>query len=88
MTRQDTTTPNLDRLRVLLDATDAAGALRETSTDALLTSFATLTHRIHNEQDHGAVSVEHAAAKRAHLADLRAQRDLIRAEVLRRTGDL
>jgi hypothetical protein len=53
---------------------EAQAALRATSTDALLDSIIRLTHRIHEAPAH-------------HVTDLRAQRDLIRAEILRRTGD-
>lgn len=60
----------------LLADVEAAAALERTSTDSLLTAYAALTHRIH-ETPHGPAQ-----------QDLRAQRDLIRAEVLRRTGDL
>jgi hypothetical protein len=76
MTRQDTTTPTNERLRRLLAEAEAAGQLRETGTDALLTTYASLTHRIHG------------ARPTLAAADLLAQRDLIRAEILRRTGDL
>lgn len=54
----------------------AAAALEQTSTDGLLRAYACLTHRIH-ETPRGPA-----------LDSARAQRDLVRAEVLRRTGDL
>lgn len=60
----------------LLADLDAAAALERTSTDGLLRAFASLTHAIHD--------TAHGPAQQ----DLRAQRDLVRAEVLRRTGDL
>lgn len=48
-----------------------------TSTDGLLTAFASLTHRIHTcSHDKGSLA-----------ADLYEQRDLIKAEILRRTGE-
>jgi hypothetical protein len=55
---------------------EAQAALRATSTDDLLTRFAALTHAIHDVR--GIADAED---------DLRAVRDLIRAEILRRTGD-
>jgi hypothetical protein len=55
---------------------EAQAALRATSTDALLDTFAALTHRMHQAQ-----------TGRENEHTLRAQRDLIRAEILRRTGD-
>lgn len=76
-------------LAAMLAETDAAGALRETSTDALLTTFAALTHRIHAADKRALHGPERLARAADHTAsDLRAQRDLVRAEVLRRTGDL
>lgn len=66
--------------RELAEGLEAASALRATSTDGLLMTFATLTHRIHAHE---------TAHPEYPFADgLRAQRDLIRAEILRRTGDL
>lgn len=65
--------------RELAAGLEAASALRTTSTDGLLTSFAALTHRIH-----AAEQERRPIAER----DFRAQRDLIRAEILHRTGDL
>lgn len=67
--------------RELAAGLEAASALRATSTDGLLTSFAALTHRMH-EYD-----LNLRSDREAH-ANFRAQRDLIRAEILRRTGDL
>lgn len=57
--------------------TEARDTLRATSTGALLDTLIQLTHRIH----------ESPFRNPEHTADLRAQRDLIRAEILRRTGD-
>ena len=59
----------------------AAKALRETSSDALLTTIEALTHRIH----------ECKGSTRAGVCDgpctpLREQRAMVRAEVLRRIG--
>lgn len=65
-------------------ADEAEALLRETKTADLLKAAYALTHRIHSEQDHGAVSESHASAKREHLADLRVQRNRIEAEILRR----
>ena len=63
--------------------------LAATSTVLLLTAFAALTHRMHAETDlcaetDGEGHDEHVLRR----ADLREQRDLIRDEILRRTGDL
>lgn len=55
--------------------TEAADALAATSTEDLLTKAYALTHRI--DREHG----DTAAA-----ADIRAARDLITAEVVRRAG--
>lgn len=68
--------------RELAAGLEAASALRATSTDGLLTSFAQLTHRI------GAAETGSKGLRCRTTVDLRAQRDLIRAEILRRTGDL
>jgi hypothetical protein len=63
----------------LLAQVDATQVLAATSTSDLLTAYATLTHRMH-------------AARVMRQADreikFRQQRDMIRAEILRRTGDL
>lgn len=63
-------------LEGLLADVEALAALEATSTEGLLRAFASLTHAIHD--------TPHGPAQQ----DLRAQRDLVRAEVLRRTGDL
>lgn len=71
---------------------EARDALEQTSTDALLTTFAALTHRIH-EADRTVRAERQGGYERAlrrsveRAADLRAQRDAIRVEILQRTGD-
>lgn len=72
------------RAQELAEGLEAAQVLREMSTDGLLTSYAALTHRIHAAKD-APVTCGRAGDWED---DLRAQRDLIRAEILRRTGDL
>lgn len=67
----------------------AQAALRATSTADLLRNAYALTHRIHEAED--ARRGSNAEALRAiqrgpRVADLRAQRDLINAEVIRRAG--
>ena len=67
----------------------ARKALAATSTDGLLRAFAALTHRMHAETElcsetDGERHDEHVLRR----ADLREQRDPIRDEILRRTGDL
>lgn len=68
---------------------EAATALALTPTAALLRAAYALTHRIHEAEhkpaDHDVLVF---LAIRDELANLRAQRDLIDAEVLRRTGGL
>lgn len=65
----------------------AEATLRETSADHLLDALIRLTHCIHS------VGMREGGTSRARevrevvIRDYRAQRDLIRAEVLRRTGD-
>lgn len=61
-------------------------ALRATSTEELLTNAYSLTHQIHSAQDHGALSEEHAKEKRIRVADLRAQRDILTNEIIRRSS--
>ena len=60
--------------------TELAETLRSTSTESLLTTFAALTHRIHEAQ--------RAPITRGQTGDweddLQTQRDLIQAEILRR----
>lgn len=72
-----------------LAAFDAAQAkLRETTTEALLTSAYLLTHRLHALQDAldgGALTAAERKPLRAEQADKRQGRDMITAEVLRRT---
>lgn len=63
----------------LLGEVDATQALAATSTSDLLTAYATLTHRMH------AARVRRQGGREI---EFRQQRDLIRAEILRRTGDL
>lgn len=63
----------------------AAQALAGTPTPQLLRAAYALTHRIHDGCP-DSVST-HPRGRADYMADLRAQRDLIDAEVLRRTGD-
>lgn len=72
MTRQDTETDTAPSPAVVLAAT---------TTDGLLTAFASLTHRLHALERSGP---HHLADEPA--TDIRAQRDLIRTEILRRAG--
>lgn len=67
------------------DVTQVLETLQNTTTDGLLTAFAALTHRIH--------AAEHPTPRLTIIqsetvTNLRAQRDLIRTEILSRTGDL
>lgn len=64
---------------------EARDALEQTSTDVLLTTFAVLTHRIHEAKQ---APVTCARERGDYEDDLRAQRDAIRVEILQRTGDL
>lgn len=68
--------PNQSPLEFDLD--DHLAAARElaanTSPQALLTAFANLTHRLHASEDD------------QHSADLRVQRGIVEAELLRRMG--
>ena len=57
-------------------AQEQAVLLRETSDEGLLKTFAALTHRLHVADR----KPEHLAL----AADLRAQRDIVQAEILRR----
>lgn len=69
---------------------EAREALEQTSTDALLTAFAALTHRIHAAAEDYHASAPRSTEERTALhreTDLRAQRDAIRLEILQRTGD-
>ena len=72
-------------LESLLAEVEATRALGETSTDGLLTAYAALTHRLHEAR---VAPVTAARFRRDYEDDLMAQRNLIRAEILRRTGDL
>lgn len=63
--------------------------LAEASTEALLDTFAALTHRIHEatEATTRALGTPYGLTRGQRQVDgLRAQRDLVRAEVLRRAG--
>lgn len=53
--------------------------LRETSSDALLTTIEALTHRIHGVNDARPIN-------QARLRELRVQREAVRNEILRRIG--
>jgi hypothetical protein len=63
---------------------EAQAALRATSTDGLVSAIIQLTHRIHVGEGRGTRS---RPMTEVEVASLRAERDLIRAEILRRTGD-
>lgn len=65
---------------------DAESALRGTSTPALLRAAYALTHRLHDAKSQGPGGRTARVARRQHIADLWAQRNLITAEILRRTG--
>lgn len=56
---------------------EARAALSAADVETLLTKFAALTHRIH-----GMTPVD------GRIQDVRDQRDLIKQEIMRRTGDL
>lgn len=64
---------------------EAQAALAATSTPDLLRKAYTLTHRLDGPWPPECMTVQQF---RSHQRDLRAQRDMIDAEVLRRTGDL
>lgn len=66
-------------LSFVTDDSSTLEKLRETSTLGLLTAAYSLTHRIH--------VAEREAKNREHATDLRAQREFINAEIIRRTGD-
>lgn len=85
-------TPGAD---ALLEEIEAAQTLAATSTDGLLTAFAAVTHRIdvakrdrYNVAPSRGGRLEDWEAAKERVKDLRAERDLIRAEILTRTGDL
>lgn len=85
-----TTTRQTDTSSIVHE--QAQQALRATSADDLLTKFAQLTHRIHEavaQCGSGNAHQPHRYCKGLAVGapDLRAQRDLIRAEILRRAGD-
>lgn len=61
----------------------AQAALRASDTNTLLQTFAGFTHRIHAEQVKGK-----GDRNDVKITDLRAQRDLIKTEIMRRTGDI
>ena len=73
--------PGLTQVRLLSADEAKAHALAATSTEGLLTTFAALTHRM-DEADR----LKNIIGTRP-LADLRTQRDAVRDEILRRTGD-
>lgn len=54
--------------------------VRRASTDALLDALVVLTHQIHATRSD-------PSGLRDHANDLRAQRDLVRGELLRRAGE-
>jgi hypothetical protein len=64
-------------------ADPAVAALRATSTEALLSAAYSLTHRIHVGEGRGQ---RRRPMTDAEVADLRAQRDLITAEIVRRSS--
>jgi hypothetical protein len=67
---------------------EARRALAASSTDDLLTAYATLTHRIHSHSMADSSAPSDRGLREAAIVGLRAQRDLIRTEILHRTGDL
>jgi hypothetical protein len=58
---------------------DAARALMDTSTVGLLDALVQLTHQVHGLTDRSVTT-------RTRATELRAQRDMVRAEILRRAG--
>lgn len=58
-----------------LERPTAEQALRATSNEALLRTFAALTHRMHSSREEARTE-----------AELRGHRDMVQAEVLRRMG--
>ena len=83
------TAPLLPAPGRILAGSLAETALRDASTDALLRAYAALTHQIHAAEDEAGDYIAGPVQDecRARAADLREQRGLIHAEVLRRTGD-
>lgn len=59
--------------------------IRSVSVDQLLNDFAALTHRIRNTRDAHGIGPESELFRRQNLNDLREQRNLIKAEIIRRT---
>lgn len=66
----------------------AQAALKAADTDMLLQRFAGLTHRIHKVEAEPVKNGFEKSQQRERAADLRAQRDLIKIEILTRTGDI
>jgi hypothetical protein len=58
--------------------TESPEEVRAAAPEALLTAVEALTHRIHNARAGGDLSAD---------AKARAQRDIVRAEILRRMGE-
>lgn len=74
-------------VRLLADV-EATRALQDTTTDGLLTAYAALTHQIHSHSMSEGGTPTDRGLREAAIASRRSERDLIRAEILRRTGDL
>lgn len=88
MTRQSTITDHLPGSPAAESAAiDARIALAATPTTALMRAAYALTHQIHSTQMGEGGTPKDRGIRAATVAGLRAQRDLIDAEVLRRTGD-
>jgi hypothetical protein len=66
--------------------TPAADALATASPEALIDAVIRLTHAIHSDGMREGGTLRDRQSREAHTADLRAQRDLARAELLRRAG--
>lgn len=73
------------KARATLSTQPGLSVLGDAKTEVLLRAFATLTHKIHATRD---APLTCAREKGWYEEDLRNQRDLIRDEILRRTGDL
>lgn len=68
---------------------DTVALLRSTSPEGLLDTYAALTHRLHGLRtalDSGVPSSSERVTLRSIQRDLRAQRDMVRGELLRRMG--
>jgi hypothetical protein len=75
-------------LEELLAEVDETQPLAKASTETLLNAAFALTHRIHAARMSPVGLPKKYLEVQGLIARLRKQRDLIRAEILRRTGDL